>query len=296
MSDNRPVHMSPLENVLDSNTLPKPAGALADAGAAGPREPEDPCRRGDPDFMTSLAKGLQVIRAFGGADRRLSISEVSRTTGITRAAVRRCLYTLRELGYVSNEGRAFFLRPRVLDLGFAYVATAPIPIAAQPVLEELSSQLHEAASVAVLDEGAVVYVARAASRRHPAVRVGSRLPAYCTALGRVLLASLPADRARAELSKFALLPRTPFTVTSRERLQEILSQVRNDSYALNDQELTVGLRSIAVPVRNAAGATVAAMSVSTHAERVSRRVLLENDLPVLKTAAVRLGRQLSPPR
>jgi IclR family transcriptional regulator, pca regulon regulatory protein len=295
MSDNRPVHMSPVENVLDSNILPDSTARVA-AESAGGGEPEDPYRRGDPDFMASLAKGLQVIRAFGGADRRLSISAISRGTGITRAAVRRCLYTLGELGYVANEGRAFFLRPKVLDLGFAYVATAPIPIAAQPVLEELSSQLHEAASVAVLDEGAVVYVARAASRRHPAVRVGSRLPAYCTALGRVLLASLPADQAGAELSKFELVARTPFTVTSRERLQEILSQVRNDSYALNDQELTVGLRSIAVPVRNAAGATVAAMSVSTQAERVSRRVLLENDLPVLKTAAVRLGRQLAPPR
>lgn len=246
--------------------------------------------------MASLAKGLEVIRAFNDAERGLSVSEISRATGITRAAVRRCLYTLRELGYVSNEGRAHFLRPKVLNLGFAYVSTAPIPMAAQPVLEELSIQLQEAASVAVLDEGAVVYVARAASRRNPAVRVGSRLPAYCTALGRVLLASLPERQAETELSRYELVPRTPFTVTSREQLEKILKQVRNDSYALNDQELTVGLRSIAVPVRSATGATVAAMSVSTQVARVSRRQLLENDLPVLKTAAVRLGRLLSAPQ
>lgn len=248
---------------------------------------------GDRDFVASLAKGLQVIRAFEGTNRRLSVSEISRVTDITRAAVRRCLYTLGELGYVSKERHAYFLQPKVLDLGFAYVSTAPIPIAAQPVLEELSGQLHEAASVAVLDEDAVVYVARAASRRHPAVRVGSRLPAYCTALGRVLLASLSEEQAGTELSRSELVPRTPFTVISRQRLQDILRQVRDDNYALNDQELTVGLRSIAVPVRNTAGTTVAAMSVSTQVARVSRRQLLENDLPVLKTAAVRLGRQLS---
>src|SRR6185437_4069639 len=189
MSHCPPAPMSHLENVLDSNTVTCPGGAI---GGPESRDPGDPCkdlrRAGDPDFMASLAKGLQVIRVFAGVDRRLTIGEISRVTGITRAAVRRCLYTLRELRYVSSEGRAYFLQPKVLELGFAYVSTAPIPMAAQPVLEELSDQLHEAASVAVLEEGAVVYVARAASRRNPTVRVGSRLPAYCTALGRVLLA------------------------------------------------------------------------------------------------------------
>src|SRR5512146_333480 len=283
------------ETMSDSKALPNPADgdALSELSAIDPRQV--PLRPGDPDFIASLAKGLQVIRAFNGVNRRLNIAEISRMTGITRAAVRRCLHTLGELGYVAKEGHAYFLRPKVLHLGFAYVATAPIPIAAQPVLEELSSHLHEATSVAVLDEGAVVYVARAASRRNPTVCVGSRIPAYCTALGRVLLASLPEEQAGTELSRAELLPRTPFTVTSRQRLREILRQVRDDSYAVNDQELTVGLRSVAVPVRNAAGATVAAMSVSTQVAQVSRRQLLEYDLPVLKTAALRLGRQLSSP-
>jgi IclR family transcriptional regulator, pca regulon regulatory protein len=285
--------MSRLQNVLDSIILPSPEGALSAREPTATGEPHADPHRGDPDFMASLAKGLQVIRAFAGIDRGLTISEISRATGITRAAVRRCLYTLRELGYVCNEARSYFLQPKVLELGFSYVSTAPIPIAAQPVLEDLSSQLQEAASVAVLDEGTVVYVARAASRRNPTARVGSRLPAYCTALGRVLLASLPDTQAGAALARFELLPRTPFTVTSRQRLEEILRQVRSDSYALNDQELTVGVRSIAVPVRNCAGATLAAMSVSTEVARVSRQQLLENDLPLLKTAAVRLGRQLS---
>ncbi|HUN70904.1 MAG TPA: IclR family transcriptional regulator C-terminal domain-containing protein [Steroidobacteraceae bacterium] len=248
--------------------------------------------------MTSLARGLHVIRAFSGVDRRLTIADVSRATGLTRAVVRRCLYTLRELGYAATDGRTYALQPRILNLGYAYLSTAPIPIAAQPVLEELSAQLAEATSVAVLDDGAVVYVARAATRRIMAVTlgVGSRLPAYCTALGRVLLAGMPPEQAAQELSKFELVAHTRFTVTSRRRIEEILAEVRAEGFAVNDQELEVGLRAIAVPVRNVVGATVAAMNVSAQASRVTRRELLEKSLPLLRTAAERLGNQLAPPR
>lgn len=246
--------------------------------------------------MTSLARGLHVIRAFSGVDRRLTIADVSRATGLTRAVVRRCLYTLRELGYAATDGRTYRLQPRILNLGYAYLSTAPIPIAAQPVLEELSERLGEATSVAVLDDGAAVCVARAATRRIMAVTlsVGSRLPGYCTALGRVLLASLPAEQSAQELAKFELVAHTRFTVTSRRRLEEILAQARAEGFAVNDQELEIGLRSIAVPVRNVLGATVAAMNVSTQASRVSRRELLEKELPPLRVAAERLGSQLPP--
>lgn len=255
-------------------------------------------RGGDPDFMTSLARGLHVIRAFSGFDRRLTIADVSRATGLTRAVVRRCLYTLKELGYAATDGRTYSLQPRVLNLGYAYLSTAPIPIAAQPVLEELSEQLGEATSVAVLDDGAVVYVARAATRRIMAVTlgVGSRLPAYCTALGRVLLASLPAEQVARELSKFELVAHTRFTVTSRRGIEEILMEAATEGFAVNDQELEIGLRSIAVPVRNVVGTTVAAMNVSTQASRVTRRELLEKGLPLLRAAAGRLGSQLPPSR
>jgi len=255
-------------------------------------------RAGDPDFMTSLARGLHVIRAFAGVDRRLTIADVSRATGLTRAVVRRCLYTLRELGYAATDGRAYFLQPRILNLGYAFLSTAPVPIAAQPVLEEVSEVLGEASSVAVLDGGAVMYVARAATKRIMSVTlgVGSRLPAYCTALGRVLLAHLTEEQAKAELSKVEFVPHTKHTVPSRKRLEEILLAVRHDGYALNDQELEIGLRSIAVPVRNVVGAVVAAMNVSTQASRVSRRELIERCLPVLKSAAEKLGSQLPPPR
>jgi IclR family transcriptional regulator, pca regulon regulatory protein len=291
--------VSRLQVVLHSKAPSKSSGAFIAARADAAHDPRDALYRGgDPDFMTSLARGLHVIRSFSGVDRRLTIADVSRATGLTRAVVRRCLYTLRELGYAATDGRTYSLQPRILNLGYAYLSTAPIPIAAQPVLAELSEQLAEATSVAVLDDGAVVYVARAATRRIMAVTlsVGSRLPAYCTALGRVLLASLPAEQTAQELSKFELIAHTRFTVTSRRRIEEILAQVRAEGFAVNDQELEIGLRSLAVPVRNVVGATVAAMNVSTQASRVSRRELLEKGLPALKAAAERLGSQLPPSR
>ncbi len=253
-------------------------------------------RAGDPDFMTSLARGLHVIRAFAGVDRRLTIADVSRATGLTRAVVRRCLYTLRELGYAASDGRAFYLQPRVLSLGYAYLSTAPIAIAAQPILQELSERIGEATTVGVLDEGVVVYVARASTQRIMSVTlgVGSRLQAYCTALGRVLLANLAPAQAATELAAAELIAHTRFTVTSRERLLEILAQVRADGFALNDQELEIGLRSIAVPVRNVVGTTVAAMNVSAQASRLTRRELIDTALSPLRAAADRLGGQLAP--
>jgi IclR family pca regulon transcriptional regulator len=291
--------MSRAQQVLHPKAPPKGPGAFIAPHSTATAEADDALYRGgDPDFMTSLARGLHVIRAFSGVDRRLTIADVSRATGLTRAVVRRCLYTLRELGYAATDGRTYTLQPRVLNLGYAYLATAPIPIAAQPVLEELSAQLGEATSVAVLDDGAVVYVARAATRRIMAVTlgVGSRLPAYCTALGRALLAGMPPEQAAPELAKFELVAHTRFTVTSRRRIEEILVQARAEGFAVNDQELEIGLRAIAVPVRNVVGTTVAAMNVSAQASRVTRRELLEKSLPLLRAAAERLGNQLAPSR
>ena len=291
--------MSSAQVVLHPKASPKssrasPAPRTSTAGG----EDEGLNRGGDPDFMTSLARGLHVIRAFSGVDRRLTIADVSRATGLTRAVVRRCLYTLRELGYAGSDGRTYSLQPRILNLGYAYLSTAPIPIAAQPVLEQLSEQIGEATSVAVMDDGEVVYVARAATRRIMAVTlgVGSRVPAYCTALGRVLLAAMPPQRAVSELSRRELVPHTRFTVTSRRHLEDILADTRTEGFAVNDQELEIGLRAIAVPVRNVVGVTVAAMNVSAQASRVTRRELLEKALPLLRAAAVRLGSQLPPSR
>ena len=285
--------------MLHPKVLPKTSGAFIAQRVMSATDPENALfRGGDPDFMTSLARGLHVIRAFAGVDRRLTIADVSRATGLTRAVVRRCLYTLKELGYAATDGRMYFLQPRILNLGYAYLSTAPVPIAAQPVLEEMSETLGEASSVAVLDDGAVVYVGRAATKRIMSVTlgVGSRLPAFCTALGRVLLAHLTDEQVNIELAKVDFIQHTKHTVTSLERLEEILADVRRDGFALNDQELEIGLRSIAVPVRNVVGTVVAAMNVSSQASRVSRRELLERCLPVLRAAAEKLSSQLLPPR
>jgi IclR family transcriptional regulator, pca regulon regulatory protein len=285
--------------MLHSKVFPKTSGAFIAQRVMSATDPDNALfRGGDPDFMTSLARGLHVIRAFAGVDRKLTIADVSRATGLTRAVVRRCLYTLKELGYAATDGRLYYLQPRILNLGYAYLSTAPVPIAAQPVLEEMSEILGEASSVAVLDDGAVVYVGRAATKRIMSVNlgVGSRLPAYCTALGRVLLSHLTEEQLESELAKVDFIQHTKYTVTSRTRLQEILSGVRQEGFALNDQELEIGLRSIAVPVRNVVGTVVAAMNVSSQASRVSRRELLERCLPVLRTSAEKLSSQLPPPR
>src|SRR5579864_2800873 len=225
--------------MLHSKVFPKTSGAFIAQRVMSATDPDNALfRGGDPDFMTSLARGLHVIRAFAGVDRKLTIADVSRATGLTRAVVRRCLYTLRELGYAATDGRTYFLQPRILNLGYAYLSTAAVPVAAQPVLEEVSETLGEATSVAVLDDGAVVYVGRAATKRILSVTlgVGSRLPAYCTALGRILLATLPPEQLERELSRTQFEPLTQHTVASRHDLEEILNTVRSDDYAINDQE------------------------------------------------------------
>ncbi len=230
-------------------------------------------RAGDPDFVTSLARRAPCHRAFTGFDRRLTIADVSRATGLTRAGEYAAdLSTLRELGYAGTDGRTFFLQPKVLNLGYAYLSTAPVPIAAQPVLEDVSRALDESSSVAVLEEGSVVFVARSATDGScPSRCAVGRVPSYCTALGRVLLAHLEPEQVTNQLATTDFLAHTRHTVPSRKKLDDILSTVRRQGYALNDQELEIGLRSIAVPVRNVVGEVVAAMNVGAQASRVSLR-------------------------
>ncbi|MGB9110217.1 MAG: IclR family transcriptional regulator C-terminal domain-containing protein, partial [Telluria sp.] len=201
----------------------------------------------DPDFMTSLARGLAVMRAFADSRKPQTIAQISQQTGIPRAAVRRCLHTLRQLGYVDSELNNFSLRPKVLTLGYSYLSSTPLTIAAQPCLNEVSKTLGESSSLAVLEEGQVLYVARAATSRVMSVSLnaGSRLPAYCTSLGRVLLANLPDAELDDYLARTELQARTPHTVTDATALGALLRQIRQDGYALINEELELGLRSIA---------------------------------------------------
>ena len=255
---------------------------------------DDPTERshaGDPNFMTSLERGLQVIRAFSEHRRNLTISQISQTTGLSRAAVRRCLYTLHKLGYVAEDDKRFSLKPLVLTLGQSFLSSTPLAVVAQPYLDQVSDKLRESCSVAVLDGDDIVYICRSAETRIMSINllVGTRLPAYCTSMGQVLLAQLVPAALEAYLERVRLVARTDRTVTSATRLRKLLKGVRESGHALLDQELEVGLRSIAVPVRDARGSVVAAMNVSTHAARMSLDEMRERFLPALNEGARRLG-------
>ncbi len=242
---------------------------------------------GDPNFMTSLARGLAVIRAFTERSPALTIAEVAKATGLPRAAARRCLLTLEQLGYAGTDGRAFFLTPKILALGYSFLLSAPLATILDPLIEQVSGAIQESSSAAVLDEDEVVYIARAATKRIMSVglTVGSRLPAYCTSMGRVLLAHLPDAERDAYFGRVALRPFTTRTLTDPGLLRRELDRVRERGYALVDQELELGLRSIAVPVRTASGAVVAAINASAQAARVGCPEMEARFLPPLQRAA-----------
>ncbi len=247
---------------------------------------------GDPNFMTSLSRGLAVIRAFSQHRKKLSIAQISHQTGIPRAAVRRCLHTLARLGYVDFDQRDFALSPKILTLGHAYLSSTPLSASAQPLLDRVAAVAHESCSITILEEDEILYVARsAATSRIMSVdlSIGSRLPAYCTSMGRVLLAHLPAPELAAYFARVELRPYTQFTLTSRDRLGKVLDGVRNDGYSIVDQELEIGLRSIAVPVTDASGRAVAAMNIGAQASRASARHMEQQFLPALRAAARDLG-------
>ena len=246
---------------------------------------------GDPNFMMSLARGLLVIQAFSERRLQLSISQLSKRTALSRASVRRCLHTLSKLGFAgTDDGRSFYLRPRVLALGHSYLSSMPLATAAQPILEHLSQILHESCSIALLDGTEIVYVARAHVTRIMAIDlgVGTRLPAFCTSMGRVLLANLPPDELETVLPKIEFTRYTDRTVSSVEKLRQVLVTVRREGHAIIDQELELGLRSMAVPVRNPAGRVVAAINVGAHGQRVSIQDMRTRFLPYLHAAAQEL--------
>ena len=232
------------------------------------------------------------MHAFSDRKREMTISQLSLKTGFSRAAVRRCLYTLIKLGYAgTSDSRHFHLRPRVLAIGHSYISSMPLSSAAQPVLEHLSKVVHESCSIAMQDDLEIVYVARASVTRIMSIdlHVGSRLPAFCTSMGRVLLAYLdPAELER-------LLPRVEFTrhtdrtVRTVDKLRQALRLVRRNGFAIVDQELEMGLRSLAVPIRSPEGAVVAALNIGVGAHRVSIQQMQNMFLPHLQAAAEELS-------
>jgi IclR family transcriptional regulator, pca regulon regulatory protein len=240
------------------------------------------------DFVQSLERGLAVIRAFDGEHRELALSEVARSTGLTRAAARRFLLTLVKLGYVHFSDGRFSLRPRVLELGYAYLSSLSLPEVAMPHMERLVAEINESCSISVLDETDIVYVARVPTRRIMSITlaVGTRLPAFVTSMGRVLLAGLPDDELEERLKRIEVVPLTSHTVKDKDALRTIVAAVRRQGYAATDQELEEGLRSLAVPLRSASGTVSAALNVSVHASRTSMTALRRDFLPLtLRTAA-----------
>lgn len=247
----------------------------------------------DDAFVQSLERGLLVIRALS-LPRSRSLSDVARDTGLSRATVRRFLLTLHHLGYVRESQGRFALTPRVLELGYAYLSSLSLPEIAEPHLERLVEQVHESSSVSVLDGSDVVYVSRVPMRRimTVAISVGTRFPAYATSMGRVLLAGLEDGALAAILNRTELAPLTNRTITAREKLEQELVRVRRQGWALVDQELEPGLRSIAAPIRSARGTVTAAINLSVPTSTTSVTGM-KRLLPTLLEAAGEIERDLA---
>lgn len=263
----------------------------ADVGRLSTAEP--------PDFVQSFARGLAVIEAFDREHAAMTLSEVARRAGLTRAAARRLLLTLCELGYAETDGPLFSLRPKVLKLGFAYLHAQGIWDLAQPFLVELVERIHESCSIAVLDGRDIVYVARVPTRTRIMsinLGIGSRLPAHATSLGRVLLAALPEAGLDALLAEAAPLPAyTERTVTDPAELARRIAQVRRDGWCILDQELELGLRSIAVPLRGPGGKVVAALNAGLQASRFTLEAMRQQVLPEMLQAAAQISTALGAP-
>ncbi|MBN3846286.1 helix-turn-helix domain-containing protein [Paraburkholderia sp. Ac-20342] len=244
--------------------------------------------------MGGLAKGLAIIEAFGASTTRMTVSDAARFADLSRPAARRCLLTLVDLGYLAYDGKFFVPLPRMLRLGSAYLSTSSLPQIAQPLLAEARDELQESVSLAVLDDGYAVFVARAEAVRivSTGVKLGARLPVYCSAAGRVLLSDLGDDQIRRHLGAVPMKKLTRHTRADTAALIDVIDSARTVGYSLSYEELEVGMCAMAVPVRGRGGAIEAAISVSAFSGRVSVETLEQSFLPVLQRAARRLERAL----
>lgn len=240
--------------------------------------------------VRSLARGLAVIQAFGPERPAMTLTEVAAATGMTRASARRFLLTLEDLGFVSSDGKHFSLTPHILRLGHAYLSSMSWWHVAQPFMEDVARTVQESCSAAVLDGDEIVYVVRVPASRIMSVNlsIGTRLPAYCTSLGRVLLAHLPAARVGGYLDRTALDKRAPRTITDPERLRAEIDKVRRQGFSVIDEELEAGVRSIAVPLHDRTGACIAALNIGGAAARAPVQRLLDVYLPLLRKASRRI--------
>jgi IclR family pca regulon transcriptional regulator len=246
------------------------------------------------DFLEALARGLSVVLAFDAQRRQMTLSDVARAVDLPRATVRRALLTLANLGYVETDGRLFRLTPKILKLAAAYLTSNGVSTILQPACERLCSDTNETCSAAVLDGEEVVMIAHASPRRFIGVGpgVGFRLPAFCTSLGRVLLAALANDRLDSFLARLLPVAQTPHTVTDKRKLKAMILKVREKGFAYADQEAEIGFRSIAVPVKRYDGITVAAINLGVQVERASTAKMRDEFFPRLRAEAEELKYQL----
>jgi IclR family transcriptional regulator, pca regulon regulatory protein len=259
-----------------------------------PRAPTAEVRPGDA-YVQSFARGLEVIRSFSAGAPRQTLTDVAGRTGLTRAGARRILLTLQTLGYVESDGKLFALTPRILDLGFAYLSSMPIWNVAEPLMEALVEQVKESCSAGVLEGTDIVYVLRVSTRKimRNSLGVGSRLPAYCTSLGRMLLAGLPDAEVMRLLKASEREARTKHTMTEVDALMAKVQQARKQGWCMVNQELEEGLVSLAAPIVNRAGRTVAALNISGQVNRTTPRQMQDTMLPALREAAHEVSQRLA---
>jgi len=257
--------------------------------------PQDQRPTPSDSYVQSFARGLSVIRSFAADAPTQTLTEVAARTGLDRAGARRILLTLQSLGYVAQDGRNFRLTARILDLGYAYLSTTPLWNLAEPVMEDLVNQVHESCSISVLEGTEIVYILRVPTSQIMAINlaIGSRLPAWCSSMGRVLLSGLPDDALSGVLAASTITSHTRHTEISPAKLAKAIAQVRSDGHALVNQELEDGLCSIAVPLKDRAGNVIAAMNLSANANRVSAAQMTRKFLPPLKAAAARINQALA---
>ena len=256
-----------------------------------PRRPNTTRR----EAMGGLAKGLQVIRAFGREHSALTLSEVAAIAGMPAATARRCLLTLEELGYVTRNARQFLLRPKVLELGAAYLESMDIEHLTKTHLEELARQTGDSAALTVLDGNDIVYVARTSVRTlvRLEAHVGSRFPAHVTSMGRVLLAGLSQEKLDAYFRTQQFTALTDRTVTDPKKIRQLVEECRRTGYSAVEDELAYGVVAVAVPVHDQAGRVVAALNTSSHSRRISKAKLVRERLAMLKQASWQISAELA---
>jgi len=247
------------------------------------------------ETMGGLAKGLAVIRAFTREHAALTLSEIAARARMPAATARRCILTLEELNYVMRKGRSFFLRPKVLELGAAYIESMDIDRLTQPHLEELARVTDDSAAVSVLDGNDIVYVARASVRTllRLEAHVGSRFPAHVTSMGRVLLAGLSADRLNRYFSTQDFVALTDRTVTDRRKVRQLIMACRRVGYSAVEDELAYGVVAVAVPIFDLQGQIVAALNSSSHSRRISKARLIRERLPILRKASQEISAEIA---